>query len=233
MFGNKDNQEDGIKAQTFEISARRGIGALQRKIRKWLAANPDVEIISTDFAGFGDNIGYVILFRGHEVIVQDSPESEQQLADSRLDVRFDEEQSASRLQMQVAQSPGRIINQQFEQPSATPRQTHQHTQLQQQAVPQFQTAQQGQPVFQTAAIPEVDQGAQHQKPFRLGPGKTPTQRPIQQPPQPERIAAEPPQPIAQQDRPQDSANHTAGVPRRSGFTTSAVFGDYDAFKPEE
>jgi hypothetical protein len=88
MFGKKEEEDDGsIKAQSFEVSAKRGIAVLQKKIRKWLAAHPDIEIVSTDFAGFGDSIGYVILFRGIEV---PGAALDEESDEGRLDFQFQE-----------------------------------------------------------------------------------------------------------------------------------------------
>jgi hypothetical protein len=212
MFGNKSDQSEvTIKAQTFEVSAKRGISVLEKKIRKWLAANPDIEIISTDFAGFGENIGYVILFRGDEQIREEEtfeePQYEQPIEQpvaQRLDVRFDN-------------------------------------------VPGMRTAN---------AQTQFNQPPTERQPFRLGPGKTEVNRPqkslkqesvnrpkiikappVQPPQNVEAIPmAAPPQSMHPERQPQvavDQMISSPPKPRRSGFTTGAVFGNFDAFKDED
>jgi hypothetical protein len=60
-----DNQTglSELEVKTFRVSYKKGIEALEKKLRRWLEQNQEIEVISTDFAAFGDKIGYVLLYK--------------------------------------------------------------------------------------------------------------------------------------------------------------------------
>lgn len=57
------SSENALQAITFETPAKRGMGLLEKKLKDWISKNPSIEIVSTSFGGFGEKIGYVVLYR--------------------------------------------------------------------------------------------------------------------------------------------------------------------------
>lgn len=52
-----------LKTETFELSARKGLGVLQKKLQKWLDEHDHIKVISTEFASYNDKIGYIVIYR--------------------------------------------------------------------------------------------------------------------------------------------------------------------------
>lgn len=55
-----------LQSKSFELPLRRGVTALQKKLQRWLDDNEEIEVVSTDFATYGDRIAYLIVFREPE-----------------------------------------------------------------------------------------------------------------------------------------------------------------------
>ncbi|RMG42688.1 MAG: hypothetical protein D6719_05800 [Candidatus Dadabacteria bacterium] len=59
----KEQNPSGLYTKCFELPAKRGLAAIEKKFEKWIQGEEAIEIVSTSLAALGDKIGYIVVYR--------------------------------------------------------------------------------------------------------------------------------------------------------------------------